>query len=70
MDMCGGIRGRISVRRYTAKLGLRRDVEDSFRTINPQMLRLMLHRTWRLLSLCVQHQGYGSTGHVAKKYEG
>jgi hypothetical protein len=36
------------------------------KTITPKMFRRMSQRTWRLTSLCVQHQGL--TEHVTKAY--
>ena len=47
----------VAARRYNNNEDLRRAVEDAFRTITPKMLRHILQRTWRRISLCVQHQG-------------
>ena len=55
-SLWGIIKGRVAARHYNNNEDICRDVEDTFHTITPKMLRRMSQRTWRCIRLCVQHQ--------------
>ena len=56
-SLWGSIKGRLGACRYTTNKELWTAVEYTFNTITSRMLQRMSHRTWRCISLYVQHQG-------------